>query len=153
GKIFFQPLIDGVLGTRFSVGADDGTYELAARLSPGQHRVELYRETEGKGFGYSVFSGFARGAPAPPPAPARLVEIVGDSISAGFGNLGSEEHPGYGPDPRGGCPFTTETESAYQAYGPVAARAVGADWSVLAGSGWGAYSDRDGNRANAMPAL
>jgi hypothetical protein len=35
----------------------------------------------------------------------------------------------------------------------VAARAVDADASVLAGSGWGIYSDNGGNMANVMPAL
>jgi lysophospholipase L1-like esterase len=154
GDIFFQPLVDGALGRRFSVGAHLQTVDIASNLAPGPHRVELYRETEGKGFGYSVFSGFARGvASAPPAASGRLIEVIGDSISAGFGNLGAEQHPGYSSDPNGGCPFSTATESAYQAYGAVAARAVGADASVLAGSGWGMYSDIEGDRARVMPAL
>lgn len=154
GDIYFQPVVDGVPGPRVAVGANEQTLELATGLGAGEHRVELYRETEGKGFGYSVFSGFAAGTPGTPPAaPGRLLEVIGDSISAGYGNLGSEQHPGYGPDPAGGCHFTTETESAYRAYGHVAGRAVEADVSVLAGSGWGAYSDLGGNTANVMPAL
>jgi lysophospholipase L1-like esterase len=154
GDIFFQPVVDGKLGARFSVGSAEKTVELATGLAAGEHRVELYRETEGKGFGYSVFLGFAAGtAAAPPVASGRSIEVIGDSISAGFGNLGSEQHPNYGEDPNGGCPFTTETESAYMAYGHVAARAVDADASVLAGSGWGIYSDNLGNTANVMPAL
>lgn len=154
GEIFFQPVVDGQVGARFSVGSVEQTVELARGLGAGEHRVELYRETEGKGFGYSVFSGFAAGTPgAVPPASGRLIEVIGDSISAGFGNLGTERHEGYGPDPGGGCPFTTETESAYLAYGQVAARAVNADASVLAGSGWGIYSDNRGNTSNVMPAL
>jgi lysophospholipase L1-like esterase len=154
GDIFFQPVVDGKPGARFSVGSAEKTVELASGLSAGEHRVELYRETEGKGFGYSVFSGFAAGTPAAPPAASgRLIEVIGDSISAGYGNLGSEQHAGGGPDPSGGCRFTTETESAYLAYGHVAARAVDAEASVLAGSGWGIYSDNGGNTANVMPAL
>jgi hypothetical protein len=154
GDIFFQPVVDGKPGMRFSVGNAETTVELAVGLGAGQHRVELYRETEGKGFGYSVFSGFAAGTPGPvPPASGRLIEVIGDSISAGFGNLGSETHDAGGPDPAGGCPFTTETESAYLAYGHVAARAVDADASVLAGSGWGIYSDNQGNTKNVMPSL
>jgi hypothetical protein len=154
GKIFFQPLVDGTQGARFSVGASEQVVDIASNLGPGQHRVELYRETEGKGFGYSVFSGFTRGAAsAPPAASGRLIEVIGDSISAGFGNLGAEQHPNYMQDPNGGCPFTSDTESAYQAYGPAAARAVNAEASVLAGSGWGMYSDNQGNQANVMPSL
>jgi Carbohydrate esterase 2 N-terminal/GDSL-like Lipase/Acylhydrolase family len=154
GNIFFQPVVDGVLGKRFAVGSSEQVVDIAQNLGAGAHRVELYRETEGKGFGYSVFLGFTQGALAEPPAPSgRLLEVIGDSISAGFGNLGAEQHPGYGNDPSGGCPFSTDTESAYQAYGPVAARALAADVSVLAGSGWGIYSDNQGNQSNVMPSL
>jgi endoglucanase len=154
GDIYFQPVIDGKPGTRFAVGATEQTVKIASGLSSGEHLVELYRETEGKGFGYSVFLGFAQGTPgALPPFSGRLIEVIGDSISAGYGNLGSEQHPNYGNDPNGGCGFTTETQSAYLAYSHVAARAVNADASVLAGSGWGMYSDIEGNTQNVMPAL
>lgn len=154
GDIFFQPVVDGTPGKRFSVNATEQVVDIATGLSAGPHRVELYRETEGKGFGYSAFLGFTQGTPAAPPAASgRLIEIVGDSISAGYGNLGTEQHPGYAQDPSGGCPFTTATESAYQAYGPAAARAVNADASVLAGSGWGIYSDNLGDSQNVMPLL
>ena len=154
GEIFFQPVVDGKPGARFSVISTEKTYELANNLSEGAHEVALYRETEGKGFGYSVFSGFAEGVPGAPPAfSGRLIEVIGDSISAGYGNLGAEQHPNNGQDPTGGCVFETRTESAYLAYAHVAARAVGADASVLAGSGWGIYSDNQGNTSNVMPAL
>lgn len=154
GNIFFQPVVDGVPGKRFAVGSTEQTVDIASNLAAGAHRIELYRETEGKGFGYSVFSGFTQGTPgAPSPSSGRLIEIVGDSISAGYGNLGAEQHPGYGNDPSGGCRFSTDTESAYQAYGAVAGRAVNAEVSVLAGSGWGIYSDNLGNQANVMPTL
>lgn len=154
GDIFFQPVVDGKPGARFSIGSAEATVQLASGLAAGQHRVELYRETEGKGHGYSVFSGFAAGTPVTPPAASgRLIEVIGDSISAGYGNLGVETHPNYGPDPQGGCRFSTESESAYLAYGHVAARAVNADASVLAGSGWGIYSDNGGNTSKVMPAL
>jgi len=154
GDIYFQPVVDGVPGTRFAVAGAEKTYDVATNLDAGSHQVALYRETEGKGFAYSVFSGFAAGTPGAPPAfSGRLIEVIGDSISAGFGNLGAEQHPNGGQDPAGGCPFETKTESAYLAYGHVAARAVNADASVLAGSGWGIYSDNGGNTQNVMPAL
>jgi hypothetical protein len=75
-------------------------------------------------------------------------------LAAGVRWVGrAEQHPNYGQDPSGGCPFTTNTESAYQAYGPTAARAVNADASVLASSGWGIYSDNGGNTQNVIPLL
>ncbi|MES1188301.1 MAG: GDSL-type esterase/lipase family protein [Myxococcales bacterium] len=154
GDIYFQPVVDGKPGARFPVAGAEKTYELAANLSAGPHEIALYRESEGKGLPYSVFSGFAAGTPGTPPAfSGRLIEVIGDSISAGFGNLGTEQHPNGGQDPSGGCVFETKTESAYQAYAHVAARDVNADASVLAGSGWGIYSDNGGSTQNVMPAL
>jgi lysophospholipase L1-like esterase len=155
--IFYQPVIDGVVAERFSVSASEGdkTVTLGAGLDAGDHTVELYRETEGKlGFAVSTFLGFAAGTLGQAPkSGGRLIEVVGDSISAGYGSLGSEEHPDYGPDPNGGCRFTTETESAYVTYGAVAGRALGADASIIAASGWGISSDLSGNTANVLPAI
>jgi lysophospholipase L1-like esterase len=155
--VFYQPVVDGVVGERFSVSASEGdkTVTLGTGLDAGAHTVELYRETEGKlGFAYSTFLGFAAGTLGQAPRSAdRLIEIVGDSISAGYGSLGSEEHPDYGPDPDGGCRFSTETESAYVTYGAVAARALGADASIIAASGWGISSDLSGNTENVLPAI
>jgi lysophospholipase L1-like esterase len=101
-----------------------------------------------------VYEGFPDGTlKAPPPSPGRIVEIVGDSISAGYGDLGSEQHPNYGPDPDGGCPFTTATESAYATYGAITARTLGADPSIVAMSGWGMVRDNQNNASNVVPAV
>lgn len=155
--IFFQPVIDGTPAPRFSVASSEQvkTVSLASGLGAGDHSVVLYRETEGKGgFAYSTFLGFASGTPKDPPAyNGRLLEIIGDSISAGYGDLGSEQHPNNGDDPSGGCRFSTETESAYVTYGAVAARALNADASIVAASGWGIYSDNGGNTDNVLPKI
>ncbi len=82
------------------------------------------------------FNGTLVGAPA---APGRLIEIVGDSISAGYGNLGTNP-----------CSFTIDTESAYQAYGWQLGRLLSADVSVIACSGWGMYRDYGGGTANVL---
>ncbi len=153
--VFFQPVIDGMPRTRFSVASSEGvkSVSLGSSLSAGDHVVTLYRETEGKpGFAYSTFLGFVSGTLKDPPAySGRLIEIIGDSISAGYGDLGSEQHPNGGDDPTGGCHFTTDTESAYVTYGAVAARALNADASIIAASGWGIYSDNGGNTDNVLP--
>lgn len=155
--IFFQPVIDGMPKARFSVASSEGekTVSLGTGLGAGDHVVSLYRETEGKpGYAYSTFLGFASGTPSAPPAySGRLIEIIGDSISAGYGNLGSEQHPNGEEDPSGGCRFSTETESAYLTYGSVAARAVDADASIIAASGWGIYSDNGGSTSNVLPSV
>lgn len=140
-QVFVQPVVDGTPGARVALGSGEQTITLGSDLGDGDHVVELYRETEGR-YGRSVFLGFTEGTLKEPPAGQnRLIEIVGDSISAGYGNLGSEEHPNHGADPSGGCMFSTETESAYNTYGAIAARQLGADASIVAVSGWGAYRD------------
>jgi lysophospholipase L1-like esterase len=147
---FFMPVVDGTPGARFQVttGAPQ-TVVLATGLAVGPHAVELYRESEGA-FGDDVFLGFAAGTLGPPPAGSgRLIEIVGDSISAGYGNLGSEKHPPY----TSACTFSLATESAYASYGAVLARTLGAEVSIVARSGWGMYRDYGANTSNVVPSV
>lgn len=155
--IFFQPVINGMPGTRVSVSSSEGekVLTLGSGLGAGEHVVALYRETEGKpGYAFNTFLGFASGTVKEPPEySGRLIEIIGDSISAGYGNLGSEQHPNGGEDPSGGCRFSTATESAYMTYGAMAARALDADASILAASGWGVYSDNGGNTTNVLSTI
>jgi len=148
--VVFQPVVDGQPGGRFEVAPGTAqTVVLGSGLATGDHTVELYRETEGA-YGHTVFQGFVDGiVKGAPPAPGRLIEIVGDSISAGYGNLGNEMHS---PD-RNLCTFSTDTESAYQAYGSVVGRTLGADVSIIARSGWGMIRDYRGNTANVLPSI
>ena len=150
--IYFQPLVDGVMGARFSVNAGaDQTITLAANLSPGNHVVELYRETEGY-YGVSTFLGFASGTPTGAPASSgRVIEVVGDSISAGYGNLGVEPHPGWVADPA--CHWTAENSSWYSTYAALAGHALGADVSTIARSGYGMYRDLEGRSEGVLSSV
>lgn len=142
--VYFQPVIDGEPGERFNVDpGDDRTQVLATGLDEGEHVVELYRETEGM-HGISTFLGFTTGeVGVAPPARERLIEVVGDSISAGYGNLGEELHPGWVADPA--CHWTAENSSWYATYAAVAGRALEAEVSTIARSGWGMVRDGGGN--------
>lgn len=144
---FFQPVIDGKVGARFEVpGGPPRTITLGDGLSPGDHVVELYRETEGM-YGHSVFGGFVEGTLKGAPAPSgRLVEVIGDSISAGYGNLGNETHPPWDNK----CGFSFETESAYQSYASMVGRALDAEVSIVARSGWGIYRALNGESSGVM---
>jgi lysophospholipase L1-like esterase len=147
--VFFQPVIDGVAGERFQVASGTHTVTLGEGLADGAHTVELYRESEGS-YGISVFRGFVEGTlGAPPASTGRLIEVIGDSISCGYGNLGADVHPPWDVS----CPFSLETEAAYLAYGPMLGRALGAEVSVVARSGWGMYRDYGGSTANVMSAV
>lgn len=142
--VYFQSVVDGVVAERFNVdsGADQ-TVTLATGLGAGEHVVELYRETEGY-YGVSTFLGFSSGTVLGAPASSgRLIEVVGDSISAGYGNLGVEPHPGWVADPA--CHWTAENSSWYLTYAALAGHALDAEVSTIARSGYGMYRDLDGN--------
>ena len=146
---FFQPVIDGTPGERFQVPQGQHTVTLAEGLADGEHTVELYRDSEGS-HGVSVFRGFVDGALGmAPPSSGRSIEVIGDSISCGYGNLGADVHPPWDVS----CPFSLDTEAAYQAYGPMLGRALGADVSVVARSGWGMYRGYGGSTAEVVPSL
>lgn len=147
---YFQPVIDGKLGERVQVQAGAArTVMLGQNLVSGQHTVELHRESEGS-YGNTVFLGFVDGVvKGSPPAPNRLIEIIGDSISAGYGNLGTEIHPPWDQT----CGFSLAQESAYLSYGPVLGRSLNAEVSVVAVSGWGMYRDNQGKTNNVLSSV
>lgn len=148
---FFQAVIDGKKGERFRAVKGQAMRTVATGLAPGTHTLELYREIEGS-YGTSQFLGVSEGTLlSPPPPPARRIEFIGDSITAGYGNLGNEPHPNYGnPSP---CTFTFDTQSAYMSYGAVAARALGAEPSLVAASGWGVYRSRTSDMDEVLPKI
>jgi lysophospholipase L1-like esterase len=150
--VYFQPVIDGKMATRFNVdsGADQ-TVTLASGLAAADHVVELYRDTEGM-YGLSTFLGFisgtVKGAPA---ASGRLIEVVGDSISAGYGDLGSEPHPNWVASPA--CHWTAANSTWYQTYAAVAGHALNAEVSTIARSGWGMYRDNGGSTTGVLSSV
>jgi hypothetical protein len=150
--IYFQPLIDGVEADRFGVeSGGDRTVTLATGLAATEHVVELVRDTEGM-YGESTFLGFSAGTVVGAPAGnGRLIEVVGDSISAGYGNLGVEPHPDWVANPA--CHWTAENSSFYQTYAAIAGRALDAEVSTIARSGWGMVRDLDGNGSGVLSAV
>jgi len=110
---------------------------LATGLADGVHRLSFFRRSEG-GYGKTVISGLTldpgKNVLSPEPRPARKLEVVGDSISAGFGDEGM-----------GGS--TPAIQNGYMAYGPQLARLLGAEWSIIAHSGQGVYR----NLCEALP--
>ncbi len=107
-------------------------------LSPGIHTVRLEKLTESQS-GSTRFEGFfTRGQPLPPPDPKPQIEFIGDSHSVGYGDLsptrecdGAKVHD------------TTDTS---QAFGPVLARRLGADYRVIAYSGYGVVRNYAGRK-------
>ena len=146
GKNFFAVSIDGAAPTLLATTSAKDTYTLAQGLPDGEHDVMLFRRTESFQ-GVVHFHGFtaAGGKPLiPTPAPfKRRIELIGDSITCGYGNEGA------GP----GCNFTPDTENEWLAYGAITARALQAEPHVIAYSGKGAYRDYGGNLESQMPEI
>jgi len=142
GNQQYSVLVDGALQPKFvSTGGSDA---LATDLTAGEHVVEIYRRTEASQ-GVSQFLGFDIGGGellAPPPAPERRIEIIGDSVSAGYGDEGTLP-----------CGFTADTENHYLTYGAIAARALDAELSTVAWSGKGIVYNYDTDVVDPMPAL
>ncbi|HXU63587.1 MAG TPA: SGNH/GDSL hydrolase family protein [Polyangia bacterium] len=142
GAFIFKPVVDGVPGAAFTIPAGPQSVSLASGLAAGTHTLALYRQTEGgQGDSQLVSVTAGDGALATPPlAPDRFIEVIGDSISCGYGTLG-----------RLADTECFSTESHWDSYGAVAARALGADVSTIAISGQGAYRNYGGDMTNTLP--
>jgi lysophospholipase L1-like esterase len=142
GVFIFKVVVDGTARAAFTIPSGPQTASVVSGLGAGMHTVELYRQTEGSQ-GDSQLLGLTVGGGAlttPPAAPARLLEIIGDSISCGYGTLGALADSDCYP-----------TESHWDTYGAVAARALGADVHTIAMSGQGAYRNYGGDMTNTLP--
>jgi lysophospholipase L1-like esterase len=139
---YFTVVVDGAVQPTLATTPGEQTYPLAAGLPAGEHTIELYRRTEGS-FGPTVLLGVdIDGELLPPPPVTRRIEIVGDSITAGYGVEGT--------DP---CNFSAETENHYITYGALAARALGAEIHAVAWSGKGIVYNYADDKQDPLPAL
>jgi lysophospholipase L1-like esterase len=141
-KEIFKTVIDGAPQAPFTAAAATGTYPLATGLTAGTHTVEVYRQTEGPQ-GESQLLGLTVGDGAlidPPAPPGRLIEVIGDSITCGYGDLGALADT-----------ECLSTESHWDTYEAVAARALGAEVSTIAASGRGVIRNYGGDTTGTMP--
>jgi len=123
-------------------GKDRGTLRPGAptvkvvELANGEHVARLEKLTESQSGG-AVFGGFSfEGVPLPTPARARRIEFIGDSHSAGYGNTSATR-----TCTRQEIHDTTDTQ---QAFGPLLAKGLDADYRVNAYSGAGIVRNYNG---------
>jgi lysophospholipase L1-like esterase len=146
GKNQFAVVVDGQLRKdKLVTKRGEHAYFLAGGLSPEEHEVVLHRLTEAM-LGETKFLGFRFGkagklAPRPQ-ASSRRIEVIGDSISAAYGNEGPDKSCGFSPD----------TENHYLSYEAITARKLGAELVTIAWSGKGVFSNR-GSEVDPMPVL
>lgn len=136
GFNLFQVVVDGETKKVLRTDKSKDVYVLAEGLPDAVHDVVVEKRTEAK-VGEAVFVAFEPGAGGqllpPPPAPERRIEVIGDSISTGYGNEG----------PGASCGFVNSQENEYLAYGALTARALGADHTTIAWSGKTLYEMRE----------
>jgi lysophospholipase L1-like esterase len=146
GTNYFAVIVDGGAPVALATSGAQDTYTIAEQLPAGEHDVWIEKRTESNQ-GAVTFLGFETDAGAslvPTPAPfTRHIEIVGDSITCGYGDLGQ------GPN----CSFTPDTEDEYVAYGALAARALSASHTTISFSGVGVYRNLLGDTTDQMPIL
>ena len=141
----YTVVVDGIVGEPLVTSDGLGTYDLAQDLPNEEHDFEVYRRTEAS-FGPAILTNVEvhdGDLLAPPPAPERRIEIIGDSITCGYGNEGVDTS----------CSFSAETENHYLTYGAILARDFGAELSTIAWSGKGVVSNYNGDLFNPMPKL
>lgn len=143
-SVEYTVIVDGVVQKVVTVAGRQTTVA-ATGLTPGQHFVEVYRRGEAS-FGTTTLYGIEVGDGALRPAlpdEGHLIEVVGDSISCGYGNEGADET----------CGFSADTENHYMAYGSILAREYVARVSTVAWSGRGVVSNYNGEAGATLPEL
>lgn len=127
GKNRFEVVVDSAPAKVLVGSADKILYNLASGLSNSDHTVLLFKDTEAI-VGMARFEGFQlseEGTVLPYMAPQHRIEVIGDSISCGYGNEALDNHQHFSP----------ATENAYWSYGAITARAFNADYTCIAWSG------------------
>jgi len=142
GAFIFKPVVDGTPRPTFTTTPGTASYNLATGLAAGEHTVQLYRQTEGGQGNSQLMSLTVTGGAlmTPPAGPGKLIEVIGDSISVGYGTLGTLVDSDCYP-----------TESHWDAFPSFAARALGAEVSTIGASGRGIYRNYGGDMTDTMP--
>lgn len=139
---YLTVVVDGAVQPTVTTGGGEQDYVLATGLPDGEHVIEVYRRTEGSFGSTTIVDVTLEGELLPPPAVDRRIEIVGDSITCGYGNEGISP-----------CGFTADTENHYMTYGAIAAREVGAELHTIAWSGKGIIFNYGEDTNQPMPEL
>jgi lysophospholipase L1-like esterase len=152
--IYFQAYVDDVaVKERTIVTSTLNTFTFSAN-SDGDHVLTLVKESEGgNGAAYLKSVKPASGKFVAIPSTfikKRLIQVVGDSISAGYGNLSSAVQCPSVPNQYSADP---NLQSAVNTYGYLTAKNLDAEVEIVAYSGKGLILNRDGTKASTMPQL
>ena len=116
-------IVDGVTT---SIDNVDGTSISTGTLTKGVHTVEIRKKSEALFGSISIGDPTTSGTFCAATQPTKRIEIIGDSISVGYGVTGT--YP---------CVNTAALEDATLTYGALTAQNLSADYSIVAWSGKG----------------
>ncbi|SPJ74741.1 related to lipase/acylhydrolase [Fusarium torulosum] len=145
--------IDGITGTSSADLIIDGGNPILIRnvngnsiatpkLSSGTHTVELRKRSEASFGVFRVTGVTTDGTLVENVAPNRKIEIIGDSITVGYGLDGVNP-----------CSDSAVLQNNGKTYGAVAARSLKADYSVVAWSGKGLTRNYASNPPDTSPVM
>ena len=129
-------------GNRFDVWEGDETRILVPEAGTATYTlgeagvtqdITLRRRSESISAGLTTIDAVEAGATEPVALPDRRILFLGDSITAGFGVTGPDEH----------CGYDVDTSSVQDTYAVIAAEAFDADYHIVAISGRGAIYNYD----------
>lgn len=148
GSGYYMVETDGGEARKLCVGENDSVVCIADSLEAGAHTVRITYAIEGYEK-HPEIRGFVMPAGSrllPPPERSELkIEFIGNSITCGYG----------ADAPDGAKGFGYETENHCRTYAHLTARALNADYNVVARSGIGIYRNyngpREGNESGTMP--
>ena len=148
GGVYFTVIVDGNKKDRALCRITETgtvTLTLAENLPAGNHTFEVYRQTEHRGAEIGISSITMNGTIGTKPADSNVyIEFIGDSISTGYGALGTSSSAGDANSPL--------YQDATVAYPYLTAKALGADFSDVCYSGIGAkYGWQDPNMHTFYP--
>ena len=142
---YFTVVVDGVRSRVRVELTEHAKYEskdilLASNLQSGDHHIEVYRQTEASQSYCVGRSVTFTGTLLPPPSKALLTfDVIGDSISGGYGCLwDGTSHQGFHPKYQDGT----------QTYAFLTGKAFGADVRVCQVSGYGCVRGQNTNGDN-----
>lgn len=143
---------DSIVIAQLKMINGENTYTLDSGLTDTTHTMELIKITEGAA-GQSAFKGFNIEGAAPSllafdSIPGRKIEFIGDSWTAGYGNLSQFTT---GNESMANSGFVAENEDNYFSWGPIAARHFDAAYHVTAISGRGMYRNNSGSESGTIP--
>lgn len=139
--------VDGNLVTKLFCDPEKEFYPVVNGLKDGKHTILITKRTESS-FGTAVFKGLildkGKKLLDPPKKPERKIEFIGDSFTCGYGNESYFVK----------CPSLRQYENNYEAFGPLAARELNAEYHVIAISGKGMvrnYGDKNKTSNDPLP--